>query len=216
MNAPASGIVYPLSGALPALHGGVIGGAGDGVVVIAVATTGDRFAARAQLRLHVCQLLARWLTLAPDRIALISHPGHAPRIAWQGRRAFGQAGLSLSHEAGLSLAAINLHGAVGVDLMRVPQQAQQESGQDLEDLICVARDYLGPSVAQALAAMVPRLRPLAFAKAWAAHEASLKCQGLALAEWTPSLRQMRNIPLALPAPFVGALAIAGSKPMIQG
>ena len=88
------------------------------MLVIRLATDGERASARAQVRQAVRQALCAWLALAPDQIALTSTPGQAPRLVLKGART---AGLSVSHEAGLSLAAINLHGRIGVDLMRVPE-----------------------------------------------------------------------------------------------
>jgi 4'-phosphopantetheinyl transferase len=175
----------------------------NGLMVFQVATDGDhahdRTSARAQVRLAVLQVLEVALALAPDQIVLTSTPGQPPRLVLAGYRA---AGLSISHEAGLSLAAINLHGGVGVDLMRAPQQDEPA------DLIGVARDYLGPAAALALADVALHLRPIAFAKAWTAHEAGLKCGGLALAEWRPAppSAPLRIAELQLPAPYIGAVA----------
>lgn len=167
--------------------------------MIRLATDGERARARAQVRLALRQVLGEWLALAPDQIVLTSTPGQAPRLVLNGERAVG---LSISHEAGLSVAAINLHGQIGVDLMRVPEL------DDVEDLIAVARDYLGPAQAVALAGVAPGMRRMAFAKAWAAHEASLKCRGLALAEWrsAPPMAALRIATLDLPEPFIGAVA----------
>jgi 4'-phosphopantetheinyl transferase len=190
--------VHAWPGALPVASDGLLAG----LLVIQIATDGGRANARAQLRLVVRQVLCEWLALAPDQIGLTSTPGQAPRLVLCGART---AGLSISHEAGLALAAINLHGRIGVDLMRVPELDGVHDG---DELIAVARDYLGPAQAAALAGVAPGRRPMAFAKAWAAHEASLKCRGLALAEWrpAPSPVALRIIELDLPAPFVGAVA----------
>lgn len=181
---------------------GALPGPGDGLILIRLATDGERERARVQVRLALRQVLCEWLALRSDQIALTSTPGQAPRLVLNGERV---AGLSISHEAGLSLAAINLHGRIGVDLMRVPEPDDVD---DLNDLMTLARDYLGPAQAVALACVAPGMRRMAFAKAWAAHEASLKCRGLALAEWrsAPPMAALRIATLDLPEPFVGAVA----------
>jgi 4'-phosphopantetheinyl transferase len=189
----------------------------DGVIVIALATddergrsdgVGNRTCARAKIRLAVQQMLGALLGQSPGRIILTSIPGHAPAIviASDGAPRQGRSiGLSISHEAGLSLAAINLHGQIGVDLMRVPQASGLD---DWDDLMLLARDYLAPACAAALAGVAPELRREAFASAWTAHEASLKCRGLALAEWHPAplMAALRIATLDLPAPFIGSVA----------
>jgi 4'-phosphopantetheinyl transferase len=161
----------------------------------------DRVRVRVRIREAVLQVLAAALALSPDRIVLTSTPGQAPCLVLNGERA---AGLSISHETGLSLAAINLHGPIGVDLMRVPEQDQ------CEDLISVARDYLGPAQAVTLAGVAPGLRALAFATAWAAHEACLKCRALGLSEWQPPSMPLpaplRITALDLPELFIGVIA----------
>jgi 4'-phosphopantetheinyl transferase len=188
--------VHPWPGALPV--------PGDGVIVIGIATAGStiRDLARQQIRLALQQLLGQLLGLPPDGIALKSDAGQAPRIARGANAAARNVGLSISHEAGLSLAAVNLHGAVGVDLMRV---------QEVADWEMVARDYLGAAVADALAGTSPERRSQAFVRAWTAREAGLKCQGLPLTEWTPpppcQPEPCRNFELALPQGLIGTLAI---------
>ena len=113
--------------------------------------------------------------------------------------------LSVSHAAGLSVAAIRVGGAIGVDLMRIEPGAAE-----LPDWARVAQDYLGPQVRAGLAMLAPALRAASFAQAWTRHEAGLKYLGLPLTEWTLAL-QHRLTPcvvtaLALTAPYCGALA----------
>jgi 4'-phosphopantetheinyl transferase len=213
IRAPFKHAVHRWPGALPSPR--------EGVIVIALATEGERSRtdARAQIRLAVRQMLGPLLGLTPEQIILNSMPGHAPVIAIDADGAPVQGsgsgsrcsiGLSISHEAGLSLAAINLHGPIGVDLMRVPQASGSDNW---NDLLLLARDYLAPACAAALVDVAPQLRHSAFASAWTAHEASLKCRGLVLAEWhsappvSASLAALRIVTLDLPAPFVGTVAI---------
>ena len=188
--------VHPWPGTLPVPD--------DGRIVVGITTAGgtNRELARKQTRLAVRQLLGELLDLPPDDIELKSAAGQAPHIVLTTNGATRNVGLSISHEAGLSLAAINLHGKVGVDLMQV---------QEVPDWEMVARDYLGAAIADELARVSPERRAKVFAKAWTAREASLKCQGLQLTEWMPSppfqVLPCRSFELALPEGVVGTLVI---------
>ena len=166
---------------------------GDGVLVIGIAAVLPRLEARQRIRAAVREALAQWLQLGIETISMLSTPGVPPRLLLAGRAA----GLSFSHDEGLSLAAVHLHGAVGIDVMRV---------QDIADWFNLARDYLGPQVVEELAASPADQRPLALAQAWTAREAALKCAGLPLAEWNGAAPACRLKTLALPAPYVATLA----------
>jgi 4'-phosphopantetheinyl transferase len=206
INVPNRHAVHRWPGVLPAPR--------EGVIVIAIATVDarSRADARAQIRLAVRQVLGPLLGRSPEQIVLTSMPGQAPliAIATDGAPAQGSGiGLSISHETGLSLAAINLDGPIGVDLMRVPQASGSDNW---NDLLLLARDYLAPARAAALADIAPELRHTAFASAWTTHEASLKCRGLVLAEWHQAsssmavpLAALRITALDLPAPFIGTV-----------
>lgn len=148
--------------------------------------------ARAAARLVARQALAAQLGLALDAVQLHAPPGQAPQIL--GRP---EIGISFSHEAGLSLVAVNLDGPVGVDVL---------AAEAPPDWAAVAHDYLGPQI----------LGAAGFASAWAALEARLKCCGLDLREWSAE-RETRlqaaslALPLVLPCgadAWVGALALA--------
>ena len=132
---------------------------------------------------------------------LISPPGQAIRLA----RTDSTIGISVSHESGLSLLAVNFSGPVGIDLLRIPDDPDWAS-----QIQALAGDYLGPKVAQQITDLAAQEQMTSFAQAWAAHEARLKCQGLALAEWSSeleaSLAECCAQPLVLPAGFVGAVA----------
>ncbi|MBI6675982.1 4'-phosphopantetheinyl transferase family protein, partial [Pseudomonas syringae] len=128
--------------------------------------------ARNRIRACVRIALEQWLELPSGAITFISASGVAPRLLIDG---LPEPGFSISHEAGFSLAAVNLHGAVGVDLMQV---------QAVPDWHAVAQDYLGAEVATRLSGMPESMRAVAFAKAWCRREAFLKLHGLALEEWT--------------------------------
>ena len=166
---------------------------GDGVLVIGIAPPPSRMEARAHLRQAVREAAARWLKMDIGAIAVESTPGAPPRLLLAGRAV----SLSFSHDEGISLAAVHLHGPVGIDVMRV---------QDIADWFMLARDYLGPQVAQELASMPDPQRPFALAQAWTAREAALKCAGLPLAEWNGAAPACRLQALRLAAPYVATLA----------
>lgn len=172
------------------------------VIRIATPETTIRLAARAQSRLAVCELLGLFGGRPAASIDLISVPGQALRVDWPGRCV----GLSLSHAAGVSVAAIQVGGAIGVDVMRVVRSTDA-----LPDWACVARDYLGPQAYGRMANRPPAQRLGAFAQEWTRLEAGLKCLGLPLTEWTPALElqlaRCRFRPLALPAGYGGAVAV---------
>jgi 4'-phosphopantetheinyl transferase len=173
--------------------------AGARLHLLAVETpdTPLRETARGQIRAALLEALAQILERPASSLSLRSAPGEAPRLILPD----GKASLSISHEAGLSLAAIHLDGAVGVDLMRIIE---------LPDQPVLARDYLGPDAAARLAALPAREQASAFAEAWCAHEAKLKCLGLGLQEWNPELARRLSAciaePLALPEGWAGAVA----------
>lgn len=177
-----------------------------------------RAAARQQARAALAQALGAWLGCGAAAITISSERGQAPKASLT-RAALGDAalaarlatvGLSISHSAGLTLAAWHPGGAVGVDV-----QAVAEAPQDPAERQRLATLYLGqnfmPNQAPAQEGQAQAAMPLiAFLEAWSAHEARLKCLGEPLQEWTPGLAarlaacQVRT--LTLPA------ALAGSGP----
>jgi 4'-phosphopantetheinyl transferase len=161
-----------------------------------------REGARRIVRAALRETLVSLLPAACESPVLISAPGQPIRLA----PPWADVGLSVSHEPGLSLLAINLDGRVGVDLLRVAA---------IPPDIAVARDYLGPDIARTLAMLPTGQRPQYFARAWTRFEARLKCQALELREWTPELAERLaayNVAeLALPAGWVGAVAVPAER-----
>lgn len=166
---------------------------GDGVLVIGIVPPPSRMEARARLRQAVCEAAAQWQNLDIEAISVESTPGSSPRLLLAG----GVVGLSFSHDEGISLAAVHLHGAVGIDVMRV---------QDVPDWANLARDYLGPQVAEELAACPDAQRPRRLAQAWTAREAALKCAGLQLKEWDGVALNCHLQAVETPQNFVATLA----------
>ena len=108
-------------------------------------------------------------------VQIHSTRGRAVRLA----APFSDIGLSISHERGLSVAAINLSGRVGVDVMRW--------GDALPGMRELARDYLGPTMYDRIERGPAVAQSEIFARAWTAHEACLKCQRVPLVEWSAAL-----------------------------
>jgi len=168
------------------------------VLALALPPTLPRPQARLALRQALLEALAQQLGASIEELQLETVPGLAPRL-------IGHAiGISFSHEAGLSLAAVNLLGPVGVDLLLDAPAPP--------DWQAVARDYLGP---QAQAGM----RAQDFGLAWTAHEARLKFHRRALSEWQPCMAEPTWLAtcqchaLRLPQGWVGSLALpAGQSP----
>lgn len=170
------------------------------VIRVATLPTELRHAARLQVRTALREVLGAWLQRDADTITLASRPGQCITVDL----APICVGLSVSHAPGMSVAAIRLGGAVGVDLM------QLESSTDaMPDWESVATDYLGPHQADALRQMTSCQRGLVFAQSWSRLEAGLKCLGQPLSEWTPALAQrfaQRHFSaLELPPSYVGSL-----------
>jgi 4'-phosphopantetheinyl transferase len=76
---------------------------------------------------------------------------------------------NLSHSGQLALYAFSAGTAVGVDV---------EVGRRSVEEIAVARSWLGAAQARHLEALEPALRRREFLRAWARHEAQLKCLGV--------------------------------------
>jgi 4'-phosphopantetheinyl transferase len=169
----------------------------DGLYVIGVQGDRERQSARRRTRQALCEALAQLYGLATEQIMIHFSAGRAPAVSFLGAPGMVPPGISISHDGRLSLAAIHLHGLVGVDLMRV---------QEVPDWREVARNYLPPHVLDLLAAADPAQRPRLLARAWTEHEARLKCHGRQLAEWSGLALPARCLELALPEGFAAVVA----------
>jgi 4'-phosphopantetheinyl transferase len=170
------------------------------VQVIGVRGQSDRASARRTIRTALVAALAQATGLASERIALCGGPGEAPYALLDGSR---RLSVSISHDGDLSVAALRMDGgAVGIDVMQVT---------DVPDWEAVARNYLGPACAAALAHVPGPARAAAFARAWSEREARLKCRGLPLGEWRAEDASLTLacpcLSLALPDGYVGSLAL---------
>ncbi len=169
-------------------------------VVVMALQTSQRAQARQQVRQLLRQALADALGTTAQAVPLQDVQGQGLSLA----PPLDNVGLSVAHEAGLSLCGVNFQGAIGLDILRLDAVPS-----DWDNL---ARDYLGPAQTQALHALPCGARSLGFAKAWAHHEAALKCLGLGLTEWCSNLaqqlQQCRIRSLVLPKGYVGSIAWA--------
>ena len=175
-------------------------GAAADLLVVSVVTPDStlRDAARAQMRDALREVLSLQLGCAPESVVLQSIPGQPLRVE---HPVHGQnIGLSVSHEAGLSVAALRRNGTVGVDIMRIAPSFDWQA---------VARDYLGPKAVCRITSQPESEQSLAFAREWTRLEAGLKCLGLVLQEWNPALAKQlescRFRKLALPTRLCGTV-----------
>ena len=168
--------------------------------IIAVKTpdSPDRTVARQTIRAALQGVLGELWGCAPANVTLAHTPGEPLRA--QGPNSL-EWGLSVSHDAGLSVAAVNRSGPVGVDIVCESQAF---------DWHAVAHDYLGPAMARQLASHPLASQNHQFLRAWARHEACLKCLSLGLVEWSPALQTrlaaLQVVDLQLPAGWLGAVA----------
>lgn len=174
----------------------------DGLLVITLQTpaTLSRAEARQQIRTAIHTVLASLLACNASEITLFSQAGQPLKLLHPQHNI----GISISHEVGLSLAAFNLHGKVGVDVMAlntVPISPEMNT---------LATEYLGFTLAEQLNALPPTQQQSAFALAWVAFEASLKCAGQALTEWNTEIANQlsgfNTRTLTLSNGYVGAIA----------
>lgn len=109
---------------------------------------------------------------------------------------------SISHETGLSIAAVAPDSKVGLDIVLIDPEIDWRS---------VSQLYLGPRAYLAITSMPPDQQVGHFSLLWASHEARLKCHGIAVSEWSPQLErtladcQVRS--LNLPSGYAGAVAL---------
>ncbi|QRX82745.1 4'-phosphopantetheinyl transferase superfamily protein [Glaciimonas sp. PAMC28666] len=175
------------------------------LIVISVITplTSIRDSARERIRIALREALGFLLNMSPLSVPLVTELGQPIRLALPALHL----GLSLSHEPGLSVAAINLRGKVGIDLMRVNAIADWRQ---------VAQDYLGHETVKRIADLPSSGQSHAFAQEWTRYEACLKCLDIGIREWDPSLdiemRQCIVNPLILPNGMVGTVATLPAIP----
>ncbi len=149
-------------------------------------------------------MLALAYACPPGLPQLHSAPGQPLRVDIPGY----YIGLSLSHEPGLSLAAVRDGGTVGVDLMRIDAAL---------DWAPVAQLYLGAETCTEIGRQPLGQQAGHFAQAWTALEARLKCRGASITEWSLELEHLlAKAPLkrlGVPPGFAGSVALGPSSAM---
>lgn len=184
---------------------------GGRVCLVGVAGQSERNAARQAIRQAVRAALRILFGVEAEAIGMHAVSGQAPYAVVRtgiDHAAERRVALAFSHDEALSVAAIGLDTLVGIDLMRIVE---------IPDWEALARDYLGPAVASALAAHAPDVRPAALARAWSEREARLKCLGWPIGEWKPdeetALQACRCLPLDLPDGYIATLAMMEHGPL---
>jgi 4'-phosphopantetheinyl transferase len=158
-------------------------------VLVRVPVSPSRFEARREARTVLRTVLAAWSGLPPDQLPLDETP-RGP--LWRGE----PLGISLSYGAGEAWIGLLRGGRIGVDVMRVELFAELHE---------VAQTYLDPSAAGAIRQAPDPAR--AFAAAWTAREAALKCAQRGLTEWASgALPPCETETVAIGADVVGAVA----------
>ncbi len=174
----------------------------NGLLVIALKTpsTMQRQESRQLIRLAIQEVLALLLHCDVSEIDLLSQAGQAVKLL----NTQHNIGLSISHEVGLSLVAINMHGAVGVDVMAISSVSEDA------ELRTLAIEYFGVKAAELILSKPTREHKEAFAIAWTEFEASLKLRGEVLAEWSATRNEKLNsthiVSIALSHGYIGAIA----------
>lgn len=133
---------------------------------------------RSIIREHVRELLRHLLVLyaetSPENVCIDNQRGMVPTLFVNGRKIH----VSISHASGVSCAALSLDTKIGVDLVDLNEISAED------DLLPTAKLFLSPSIATSLAHSNRHEFRFNFGVEWAKREASLKCLGLPIIEWT--------------------------------
>ena len=143
-------------------------------VLIRVATALDRPTARQELRTALRALLAGWSNLSPEQLPL-GETTSGP--VWSGALGGHSLDISLSYADGEGWMGLVRAGTIGVDVLPI---------QSIPEAEAVAQLYLGPD--KLLAIQQSAAPAVAFAMAWTALEARLKCLKQPLRELPAALR----------------------------
>jgi 4'-phosphopantetheinyl transferase len=129
-------------------------------------------------------LLGRYLQLEPTSLRFVAGEHGKPALVIDGGRAAvgprrepaeadtaSRLSFNMSHSAQVALYAFSAAGAVGVDV---------ELARPCINEVAIAARMLGDGEAQRLQALDPASRKREFLRAWARHEATLKCVGVGI------------------------------------
>jgi 4'-phosphopantetheinyl transferase len=139
------------------------------VVLVRVAGNLPRPAARQGARVVLRHILAAWSGPAVGS-QVLNETARGP--VWSGELAGHSLDISLAYTESAAWIGLRRGGAIGVDAMTVAA---------IPEAVAVAKIYLGPEAWTMIQGAADPVR--AFAEAWTALEARLKCRKLALTEW---------------------------------
>ena len=163
-----------------------------------------RAQARKLVRIALKQVLAAKLACPVTEIKLSTQAGQGLKLL-QAKKTIG---LSVSHESGLSVAAINMNGKVGIDLIDIKTIPNNS------EIDALANDYLGVKTADYLFNLPPEQQSIAFAEAWTEFEAQLKYQEKNLNERNSSnglhTNNLITRHLKLPKGYIGTVVFSDS------
>lgn len=162
----------------------------------------QRETARQQLHLAITELLMQAFSCTAEQIRLIRIAGSRLQCFIATQEIF----ISVSHDPGLSLAAISQKQLPGIDLMAV---------KTMDDWQDVAGIYFNPQQIAALQQAQDCDRASLFAQYWTMMEARFKCAGIAMTEYDEHVQQQMesalkdssSYALTLPAGYIGTLIL---------
>ncbi|MGN6274690.1 MAG: 4'-phosphopantetheinyl transferase family protein [Solirubrobacterales bacterium] len=144
------------------------------------------------------QVLARYLDLAPSRIAVGRDERGKPRLAKNGDHLQ----FNLSHSADLMLVAVARGTQVGVDVEKMKPRG---------NLLRLAERALEPAAAAEVLEAAPHQRIELFHRAWTQHEARLKCLGGGLLRRSADGVDVALEEVEVPATYVATVALAAPR-----
>jgi len=145
------------------------------------------------------QVLGRYLQQEPAAVELAVDESGKPRLGDPGAAIR----FNLSHSGEVAVVAVAAGREVGVDVEEVVE------GRDLPAL---AERALPAADAAAVRAATANQRAAVFYRAWACHEARLKCLGAGLSGAVPDV-PVAMLPLDLDPAYAAAVAAAGGEPI---
>lgn len=136
----------------------------------------DRSRMREHIRHQLVHFLALFAETIPENVSIDNRRGVIPTLLLNGE----QIHVSISHTSTISCAALSLDTQIGVDVIDLDDIIASN------DLLATAQLYLAPSIANFLANSSEHALRSNFAIEWAKCEASLKCLGRPIVEWSDS------------------------------
>jgi 4'-phosphopantetheinyl transferase len=136
--------------------------------------------ARIQIRQFVTEVIAVALNLTERNIYINSEKGMAPYVMISDGAQQKIVHLSIAYEDQFAWAVISRINRVGLDVVKIAEAFEWNDTAIL---------YLGNATTQGICVKPVDQQFEFFLKAWASHEARLKCLGLGLQEWSERIEQ---------------------------